>query len=941
MKKLYTLFFTLLLCSSNILLAATYTSASSGNWNSSSTWSPSGVPTTGDSVNIGNHTITVTSNAGCASITTLSGTLLANLVINSGVKLTLSGSFSVRPSNTANNDTYISGGGSLEVLNVVIGLDAINNTYPTITRSTTLYVDGLTLFKIKGNIISTTPVNTTPVAYNESRLRHRSGVIDLDGTLTVPTVSPGPAALGYRTDNDNQGASFIIFRNTDPTIPTDVQKAPSFTGGSVEYRSTATTNYTLPSLAYKDLILNSNRTFTSGGSSTSIVTGGSMNLKLGVLSSSAANQLRLNNGSTIYRSVGSFASGTNSRLRLATISVQYNVVYEQNSIPTVINDYPAYYPGSNVLNSIKTVYVNSTNGVVLNTNTIAVENLVINASCTISGTGNVYITDVLDIPNGSAVTFPDNFVHLKSSETKTARVAALPAGTVINGKIWVERYLPNNNRSWRLLTAPVKGSTVNSVWENWQNNGAYTGLDRGVDLWSPEGTLTAEDTGSTLQVSSIGNGLTYISNSSYNLRKFDNSLGTWSNVTNTLSQPLFTATMNQGFLLFASNSFLLSSNLGGIANTGSSQAVLSASGTLNIGDITYNSIASNKFYLIGNPYASPIDFKTVLAEPGNTGINKLWVIDPTIGYGSYVTWDAIAGYSNAGTVFSGSTILQSGQAFFVRSSSATTSLTIKESHKSSAESNTTINKMTSTKINGASALFRVLLEKQVDDVYSNRDGCVAAFYDGGTNGLDTNDGRKISNPSENLALFTNNFSLSIEHRASIVDNDYLTLRLTDAVVGINYKLKLYATDFRYLGNAYLKDLFTGTKTKLPLDESVFEYAFQVTSDAQSTGNRFEIVFQQGSSLNIADLATTNFSIYPNPANSHDSIMVLFHEGASSNNYSYKIYNTVGQMAYEGNFSTARASELLKLDGKLAAGLYFVEIRNMNNNERFTKKLIIK
>ncbi|WP_159086062.1 T9SS type A sorting domain-containing protein [Flavobacterium faecale] len=939
MKILYTLLFTLLLCSSNIMLAATYTSSASGNWNSSSTWSPSGVPTTGDIVNIGNHTVTVTANAACSSINSLSGTALAQLVINKGFSLIVSGNFSVRPSNIVNNNTYISGGGSLQVLNVIIGLDEMDNSYPTSTKLTTLYVDNVTLFKITGNIVSTTPVKGS--LYNESRLRHRSGVIDLDGILSIPAVGSGPTALGYRTDNDNQGSPFIIFRNTNPTIPTDVQKGPNFTGGSVEFRSTATTNYTLPSLAYKDLILNSNRTFISGGSSTSIVSGGSMNLKLGVFSSSAANQMRLNDGATIYRSVGTFASGTNSRLRLATKSAQYNVVYEQNSIPTVINDLPAYYPGSTLLNSIKTVQVNSTNGVVLNTNTIVVENLIINVNCTISGTGRVSVTDVLDIPNGSTVNIADNFIYLTSNELKTARVATLLNGTVLKGKVMVERYLPNNQRSWRLLTAPVKGSTGNSVWENWQNNGTYTGLDHGVDLWGPDGTLTAEDTGSSLQVSSVGNGLTYINNSSYNLRKFDNTLGTWSYVTNTLSQPLFTASINQGFLLFASNSFLLSSNLEGVANTGSTQALLSASGTLNIGDVSYNNIGSNKFYLIGNPYASPIDFKSVLDEPENNGVNKIWVIDPTIGLGSYVAWDPIVGYSNAGTVFNGSTILQSGQAFFVRASSTTTSLTIKESHKSSAVANTTLNKFSSTKINASPALFRVILEKQVDDIYSNRDGCVAAFYDGGNNGLDINDGRKISNIGENLALFTNNFSLSIEHRASIVDNDFLTVRITDALVGINYKLKLYGTNFTYSGKAYLKDLFNGSKTELPLDGSIFEYIFQVTTDAKSVGNRFEVVFQQESSLKTADVVTTNFSVYPNPANSQDAIMVNLEEGKSSDSYLYKIYNTVGQLVCNGDFLIDNGVGSIKLDGKLGAGLYFIEIYNLKNSDRSTTKIIIK
>jgi hypothetical protein len=943
MNKFYLLILLFTLFSLNGTFAqTTYTSAASGNWNNPATWSPSGVPTATSPIVILGHTITVTANVICASITTKGVSSGASiLTINSGSKLTLTGNFVVEPTNSFNNDTYINSSGKLEVNNLQVGFATVNNSFPTTTRLTTLYVDDLAELKINQNFISTTAVNGS--FYNESRLRHRSGVIDLVGLLSVPEVNPGPFALGYRTDNDNQGSSTIIFRNTNPSIPTDVQKAPSFTGGTVEFRSAATTGYTFPSLAYKNVVLNSNRTFTSGGSSTSIISGGRFNLKLGTFLSSVANQLRINDGVTVVRSGGSFAIGSNSRMRLTNASNRYNVLYEQHTSPIVINDLPAYFSLNNLINSIKTVEINSTNGVTLNTNTIQIENLIVNVSCTVTGTGKVFVTNLFDVPNASTVNLPDNLLKLLSNTDGTARVSQLNPGTVVNGKVVVERFLPNSKRSWRLLTTPVRGATGNSVWENWQNNGLYSGTDIGVDIWGPDGTLQAEDTGSTIQINAIGNGLTLINNSSYNMRKFDNVAGTWSNVSNTLNQPLFTSGINQGFLIFATNPFLGASDLFGVGSTGSSQTALSASGQLITGDVTYSNIASNQFYLIGNPYASPIDFEQILADPVNSGIDTIWFIDPTVGsLGGYVTWQEGFGYSNGATSFTANTAFQSGQAFFVRATTSPATLTIKESHKSTLSSNTTINRTSSKATKTTSELFRILLERENNKIYSNMDGVVAAFYEGGSNNVDASDARKLNNPSETLALFNSKSFLSIEHRAPIQDNDVLTLNLSQTTVGANYKLKLYTENFNYKGNAFLTDVFLGTITQITLNGSVIEYPFQVTSDVLSTGNRFIITFKTDISLTIPDIEVRSFNLYPNPASTNqDSINVLFNTAAVMDGYSYKIFGISGLLVGEGLLEIKNSRGSIALPYNLSSGVYIIQLKGDYSNQQLTSKLIIK
>lgn len=942
MKKLYISLFSFLFSSLNILSAqTTYTSAASGDWNDSATWSPIGVPASNSPVIILGHTIMVTANALCASVTAkgVAGGA-STLSINSGSKLTVAGTFVVEPTNDYNNDTYINGTGSLQVATLQVGFSTIQNTWPQATRGTTLYIDETSEFKITGNIISTTPVNTNPIAYNESRIRHRSGVIDVSGILSIPAVSSGPTLLGYRTDNLNQGDSKIIFRNASPITNLSGQISPNFQGGSVEYASTASAQYALPPYIYKNLILNSPRIFLNSSGVTKISEGGKLYLLNGTLkANTAASSLGLDNNVEIVKTGGVIFNDNNSRPRLTHSSNKYSVTYNQHtSNISSGRELLAINGTTEMVNALKAITINTTNGVTINetpssvnNNATQTEDLIINASCTLSGNGKIKVTNLLDVPNGSTVTVDDLLINLISDNSNTARVASLPSNTIINGKVVVERYLENARRQWRLLTAPVIGSIGNTIYNNWQNEGNTDGVS-GIEIWGPQGNW---------QEGTPGNGLVLVNNSSYNVRKFNNTSGTWSNVTDSVNETLFTETQNKGFLVFATHPFNSGTDGAGGYIADPLHTTLKPSGNLLIGNITYGNILPNQFYLIGNPYASPIDFGQILADPINSGIDKIWFIDPTVGLlGGYVTWQKGFGYSNGATSFNTNTVFQSGQAFFVRATTSSSSLTIKESHKSTSSSNTTINRTSSKRTNTTPDLLRILLEKENDNMFTNMDGVVAAFYADGSNNVNTNDAGKLSNPSETLALFNSNSSLSIEHRAPIQDNDFLSLRLSGDFLGTSYKLKLYTENFTYNGYAYLEDTYLGTKTQIALNGSVFEYTFKVTSEVLSTGNRFKVIFAN-SLLDIPEVSTTHFSVYPNPADAQDAIRVMFHSGAISDDYSYKIINVLGQVLNEGQFLTTNSAGSINLENKLTSGLYFIQLSSTRNNMQYTKKLIIK
>ena len=989
MKKKYVMFFLMVLCSINSTFAAAKTAVASGNWNAGSTWDGGTVPADTDTVTIGNFTVTVTANAFCATLTTNPGAAGAtNLVINSGIKLTISGIFNVQASD-ATNDTYVSGTGSIQAGTLNIGQVAFNPTTSGITN-TTLYVDQLTEFKITGNMVISSRIDiVAPTKINAGRLRHRSGVIDLRGTMTAPytrgsntTQSTGLSDLGYRTDNTNQGDSKIIFRNNNPTIPASGDSTSNLTGGTVEFNMTTGT-YTLPGLSYKILILNSSgRSFSSTNATTKIIDNGKLYLLNGTLSSTSAFlTLGLDNNVEIVRTNGAINNNTTSRLRLISSGNQYNVTYTENaSAITSGRELFCVYNSAPVNPS--TVTVSTTNGVLFNdavqvttmnistastataiggdlqvsnftvnaSNTIAlsgsleVDNLAINANSSFTGSGSIKTSNVLSVTNGATLTLVDNMLTLLSNSTNTARVAPLLNNETITGTVNVQRYLPNNKRQWRLLTAPVTGATDNSVYYNWQLNGVSTYVG-GTDIWGPDGSLVFEPNDQS--ISNAGNGLVLITDSLYNLRKWDNTSGAFSNVTNTIDEPLFDTTKNFGFLSFFTHPFLQATPGDGTYNGTFSALNLSVRGSLITGDVTYNNITNTKYYMIGNPYASALNFGTMLADAANQGVKKIWVIDPTVGqFGSYVTYDAVAGvYNNSGSSFNGSTVLQSGQAFFVLAAGYgklyTTSLIIKESHKSTVTTNATFNKVAQGKVVSNKSLFRVLLEKENSGNFFNLDGAVAVFYDGGSNAVEGNDAYKLNNPNENISLYTATTSLSIEHRATVQDNDFLTIRVSQAVVGTNYKLKLFTENFNYQGIASLEDSFLGTSTPIALDGSMFEYVYQVTADAKSINNRFKVIFKQQGTLANPIFKDLTFNVYPNPLSNTDSIKVQISTNGVSDSFDYKISSLQGQEVAQGKLNFNNSVGTVALDGRLSAGVYILQVRNTETNEKISKKIIIK
>jgi hypothetical protein len=139
-------------------------------------------------------------------------------------------------------------------------------------------------------------------------------------------------------------------------------------------------------------------------------------------------------------------------------------------------------------------------------------------------------------------------------------------------------------------------------------------------------------------------------------------------------------------------------------------------------------------------------------------------------------------------------------------------------------------------------------------------------------------------------------------------------------------------------NATLEDLFTNTSLPITLDGTVTEYQFTTTSNTQSSGNRFRIVFGTVLSNNFS--IKSSISVLPNPFNG--SYININFDGKPEGNYKYSISNGIGQVLENGTINYVRNNVLYPLVIKTAMpdGVYILNITDDQKKE-YSVKLIKK
>lgn len=452
----------------------------------------------------------------------------------------------------------------------------------------------------------------------------------------------------------------------------------------------------------------------------------------------------------------------------------------------------------------------------------------------------------LIVNSGATLTTGGNLT-LKSDANGTARVGT-SAGT-ISGTAIVERYINADvvGRKWHLLSGQsVTGASL-TIRQSWQENGSGAS-NLGTWITSPGG----------------GNGFDGSSNSSSILR-YNQATPAWAGVSATNSGSI---NDEQGYMLFVRGD---RTDLPSNATTHAT--VLRTTGALKQGtQASITVLATGGYTLVGNPFASPIDFESFF---GTTNLQQSFYIwDPAYagnyGVGGYrlVTRSGGGTYSATPTTGSDATLryIHSGQAFFLKGLAGTALVVLDENSKTASTP------VTNPFVNPIGDQQIYVEMRTVNNTGTVLNDAVRVFFNPANSAGIADDVEKISNFGENLSVYNQSKTFIVENRPLVGKSDTVFLRIGNMAIK-NYRFQLKAIDFVQKNvTAWLEDAFTGKSTPISLNSDVTNIDFSITSDpASAKPDRFRIVFRTPAKWESSIVSAVSdekdkgaLTVFPNP-----------------------------------------------------------------------------
>ncbi len=455
-------------------------------------------------------------------------------------------------------------------------------------------------------------------------------------------------------------------------------------------------------------------------------------------------------------------------------------------------------------------------------------------------TGSLSIRDMSSLDADGIA--DDKVFTFKSSSGQTARVDEITTSVAnaIVGNVTIEQYL-QAKRAYRFLTCPV--NTSRSIRTNWMENTNNPSV--GINNNPMPGCGT--------QITGTGgdaNGFDETGTNNPSLFTFNSNNGLWYESSNTNAATL---QAGSGYRIYVRGDRSVDLNCN---NPVATPTILRASGQLVTGTVTMTkqgaggtagmptlSTDDNGFSLIGNPYASPINWCATIAS----GISpNIYFFDPSVSgsnnRGAYVSYNAVLDVNNnkASAI---DNIIQQGQAFFVQTKSPYPSITFTEQAKTNLQRNP---------LKDPLQMPRIYMQLQLPSqlfTSSAADGVSAFFDDNFSNAPGFEDSYKLENPDENICIDNHGQLLSIEGRKKIVANDTMYLKVWQ-LTQPSYTLRIENKNFDPGLEIYFEDNWKHTKVRLYNDQ-ISLISFYVTTDpASSSSNRFKITFKRPTLLPI-------------------------------------------------------------------------------------------
>ena len=421
------------------------------------------------------------------------------------------------------------------------------------------------------------------------------------------------------------------------------------------------------------------------------------------------------------------------------------------------------------------------------------QKLTINTTDSVKLLSQLQIKDMVTVTNG--ILNSNGNLVLISDASKTASVDKLLGTAAIIGDVTVERFIPAVARRYRCFAPPVTNFTYNQLIDDIFITGPYTGV--GFDLTS------------------------HTENPSIYTYQDDTTGGRgWKAVSN-IGNSLANAT--GAFVFIRGDRTLPAPQWYTAPYVPQNSTTLDATGSLRRGNVNVglqytntNDTANDGWNLVGNPYASAIDWASVL----KTNISPfLYILDPATG--SY-------------TVASSGKI-ESGQSFFVKAIGSGAALGFTENSK------TTTGGVGLFKTIDKPFTIQLVKDAITSDLAQLRFG---PSFNAGFNYQE--DAIKLDGGILTISLMNKEKKLHINAMPPMQPTSSDTFWVNISGSNGTYIVKLLNVDgLPKYKNAFITDTWLNVTYPFASDTSI---QFNITSNAASKGNRFRITFQPSNSL---------------------------------------------------------------------------------------------
>ena len=343
-------------------------------------------------------------------------------------------------------------------------------------------------------------------------------------------------------------------------------------------------------------------------------------------------------------------------------------------------------------------------------------------------------------------------------------------------------------------------------------------------------------------------------------------------------------------------------------------------GTKSVNNLSYTGATKKGFNLIGNPYPSYLDWDGATIS---NMLTTVWYRSKRTGSYLFQTYNSLGGILTA--LNGGTNLIPPMQAFWVRATSSTNSVSFDNSLRSHQDQTIATNRLKApSKNNQVLQVLRLEVSNGI-----NSDETVVYSNINALNGVDNYDSPKMTNANITIPeLFTlvDGEQMAINGMNSIPFDTEIPLGFTTGQSNsFSIKASLFS-NFEAGTKILLKDYLD---IKYPVltdlsDGSSYSFTSEVTSN---NINRFTLTFKAPSSTSGLD-NEPNVNLWISLHNSQISVNGIT-SGAT-----LEVFNTLGQKIISRNFSGAN----IQLNTNLAAGAYLIRLTNEGKN--IVRKIII-